>query len=341
MLWLLAMAAFCHPWSSTERKEPGMAQVTRRTFLAQALLTTGAGVGAVGSMAAGVGAATAAARPGAKYAICNETFKDWPFDRAFALAAQCGYTGIEIAPFTIADYVTRIPAAKRTEVRRQAEKAGLEVVGLHWILAKTRGFHLTSADAAVRRRTVEYLGELARFCADLGGKVLVFGSPKQRDLAPGMDRKVGMQHAADVIHALLPALEKTGVMLLLEPLAPTVTNFLTTAADAVELIGMVDSPPCRLHLDCLAMSSEATPIPELIRKYRSVLVHFHANDPNGLGPGFGKLDFVPIFRALKEIDYRGWISVEVFSDKPGPERIARQSITTMRDCWAKAEVSGR
>ncbi len=317
-----------------------MARLTRRTFLAQSLLTTGMGVGGLCSRAAS-GAASGAAPPAAKYAICNETFQDWPFEKAFALAAECGYTGIEIAPFTLADYVTRISAARRAEVRRQAQKAGLEVVGLHWILAKTQGFHLTSADAAVRRRTVEYLGELARLCADLDGKVLVFGSPKQRDLAPGMDRQAGMQSAAEVIRRFLPELEKTGVTLALEPLSPATTNFLTTAADGVELIEMVGSPRCRLHLDCRAMSTEATPIPELIRKHRSVLVHFHANDPNGLGPGFGKLDFVPILRALQEIDYPGWISVEVFGDKPGPERIARQSIATMRECWAKAVALGR
>jgi sugar phosphate isomerase/epimerase len=318
-----------------------MARWTRRSFLLRSLLTTGAGVGVLGSKGAVLEAAKANSAQAAKFAICNETFKDWPFEKAFALAAECGYAGIEIAPFTIADYVTRIPATKRTEVRRQAEKAGLEVVGLHWILAKTQGFHVTSRDASVRRKTVDYLGELARFCADLGGKVLVFGSPKQRDLAPGMDRKEGMQHAAEVIRAVLPVLEKTGVAFLLEPLAPDTTNFLTTAAEAVELIGMVDSPTCRLHLDCRAMSSETTPIPELIRKNRSLLAHFHANDPNGRGPGFGKLDFVPIFQALKEIDYRGWVSVEVFDDKPTPEQTARQSIAAMRDCWAKAGVGGR
>ena len=164
-----------------------MPRMTRRTFLARSLLTAGTGAGMLGFGASVARAAGGAAPAGAKYAICNETFKDWPFQKAFALAAECGYTGIEIAPFTIADYVTRIPTTKRTEVRRQAEKVGLEVVGLHWILAKTHGFHVTSADAAVRGRTVQYLGELARFCADLGGKVLVFGSPKQRDLAPGMD----------------------------------------------------------------------------------------------------------------------------------------------------------
>jgi sugar phosphate isomerase/epimerase len=318
-----------------------MARLTRRRFLAHSLLTTGTGMSILGATARIGDAAQADSAPAAKFAICNETFKDWPFDKAFAMAAQCGYTGIEIAPFTIADYVTAIPAARRAEVRRQAEKAGLKVIGLHWLLAKTQGFHVTSADASVRRKTAEYLGELARFCADLGGKILVFGSPKQRDLAPGMSRKEGMAHAADVLRELLPTLETTNVMLLLEPLSPKTTNFLTTAAEAVELIDMVGSPRCRLHLDCLAMSNESVPIPELIRKHRSVFGHFHANDANGRGPGFGKLDFVPIFRALQEIDYRGWISVEVFDDKPTPEQTARESIGYMRRCWAKAREGKR
>ena len=317
-----------------------MARLTRRSFLGRSFLAAGAGVCVLGVGRETGGAATPSSPPAAKFAICNETFKDWPLDKAFSLAAECGYTGIEIAPFTIADYVTRISAAKRTEVRRQAEKAGLEVVGLHWLLAKTQGFHVTSPDPAIRRKTAAYLGELARFCGDVGGKLLVFGSPKQRDLAPGTSRDVGMRHAAEVIHAVLPVLEKTGVMFLLEPLSPATTSFLTTAAEAVELIGMVGSPRCRLHLDCLAMSSEAAPIPDLIRKYRSMFLHFHANDPNGQGPGFGRLDFVPIFRALQEIGYRRWISVEVFDTTPGPERIARQSIATMRDSWAKAVSSG-
>ena len=250
---------------------------------------------------------------------------------------------------------------RRAEIRRLAEKTGLTVVGLHWLLAKTKGLHLTSPDAEVRRKTAEYLGHLARFCADLGGRIMVFGSPQQRNLAPGMSKADGMKHAAEVLRAALPALEKANVTIALEPLAPAETNFLNTAADAVQLMTLVDSPRCRLHLDCKAMAAEGTPIPagkgdsphlperpggccaqmgtvpfshipDLIHKYHKLFVHFHANDPNRQGPGFGKLDFVPILKALREIHYGGWVSVEVFDYSPGPERLARESIKYLRRC---------
>ena len=270
-----------------------------------------------------------------KFAVCNETFLDWPFDKAFAFAAECGYTGIEIAPFTVAQYATQITAAQRTEIRRQADNAGLEVVGLHWLLAKTEGFHVTHPDAAVRRKTSQYMGELARLCADVGGKVLVFGSPAQRSLLPGVSMEQAMENAAEVIRGALPVMEDADVTLALEPLTPQETDFLNTAAEAVELAERIGSPHVRLHLDCKAMVAEPQPIPAVIRRYHPFMAHFHANDPNRQGPGFGELDFVPIFEALGEVDYRGWVSVEVFDYTPGVERLASESIAYMQECEAR------
>jgi sugar phosphate isomerase/epimerase len=219
----------------------------------------------------------------------------------------------------------------------QAEKAGVEIVALHWLLAKTEGFHLTAPDAGVRRKTAEYLGELARFCGDLGGRVLVFGSPDQRNLLPGVSRADATRYAADVLRSVVPALEDAGVVFALEPLGPEWTDFLRNAAEAVELARMVDSPLVRLHLDCKAMSSETVPIVDLIVRHRDRLVHFHANDPNGQGPGSGELDFVPILKTLEEIGYEGWVSVEVFDYEPGSERLARESIRYMQECLASGE----
>jgi sugar phosphate isomerase/epimerase len=271
-----------------------------------------------------------------RFAICNETFQDWPLGRACGFAAECGYEGIEIAPFTLAARAGDVTLEQRREICRQIRASGLEVVGLHWLLAKTEGFHITSPDRAVRRRTADYLIELARLCGDLGGRVMVLGSPMQRNLADGMTRAEGLDYAAEVLATILPELEARGVVLAIEPLGPQETNFLLTAAEAMELIERVGSPQVRLHLDCKAMVTEATPIVELIRRYHPWLAHFHANDPNRQGPGFGELDFVPIFRALNEVDYDGWVSVEVFDYTPGIERLARASIEFLQRCCRSA-----
>lgn len=307
-------------------REPN--SLSRRAFLQHA--TAGLAVAASGSVVPAAEPKPASGSPKWKYSICNETFPDWPQAKIFQFAAESGYRGVEIAPFTIDPDVRKVSAATRTQLRQQAGQAGVELVGLHWLLAKTEGFHLTSPDAGVRRETAAYLVELARFCHDLGGKVMVFGSPKQRNLLPGVSHAEGTQYAVEVLRTVMPALAELSVVLALEPLSPRTTNFITTAAEAVEVAELVASPNCRLLLDCLAMSSENTPIPDLIRRQGKWLAHFHANDRNSQGPGMGDLDFAPIFRALRDIAYRGWISVEVFDTSPGGEAIARRSIQYMR-----------
>ncbi len=267
-----------------------------------------------------------------KFAICNETFQDWPLEKAFDFAADCGYSGVEIAPFTLAEQANQISSGQRAEVRRLADRAGLEIVGLHWLLARTEGLHLTSPDAEVRRKTADYLADLARLCFDLGGRVMVFGSPKQRCLMPGVTRESAMNYATEVFQQILPILEETDVVIALEPLGPEETDFLQTAAETAGLIERIGSPQVRLHLDCKAMATESIPIPEIIAQNAALLAHFHANDPNRQGPGFGRLDFLPILEALGTIDYRGWVSVEVFDYAPGIERLARDSIAYLQQC---------
>jgi sugar phosphate isomerase/epimerase len=87
------------------------------------------------------------------YAICNETFSGWDHGCVCQYVARVGYHGLEVAPYTLADTVTALSAEQRERLRRQAEEAGIRIIGLHWLLARTQGLHLTSPDAEVRRRT--------------------------------------------------------------------------------------------------------------------------------------------------------------------------------------------
>jgi sugar phosphate isomerase/epimerase len=275
-----------------------------------------------------------------KYAICNETFQDWEFAKAFSYARSCGYEGIEIAPFTLAPSANQVSPARRREVRSQIEEAGLQCVGLHWLLAKTEGYYLTSPDEDMQRRTGTYLATLAALCDDLGGSLMVLGSPQQRNLLPGVTLDEAMRHAAATISHALTAFEDRGITLALEPLGPGEGDFLNTAASGIELAKMIDSPWCRLHLDVKAMSSESKPIPDIIRESRDWMAHFHANDPNLLGPGMGEVAFDPIIAALLEIDYQGWVSVEVFRYEPDIETICEKSIHYLRETLARVQSAG-
>ena len=223
-----------------------------------------------------------------RYAICNETFEGWEHARICRFVAGLGYTGLELAPFTLAPRITDVPSERRRRLRAEADEHGLTLLGLHWLLAKTEGLMLTSPDAGVRQRTADYLVELARCCRDLGGNILVFGSPAQRRIPAGATRTQATDYAVDCFRRAASAIADAGVMLCLEPLAPPEADFINTAAEAVSIIDRIGSPAFRLHLDVKAMSSEGIPVPELIHRFAARTGHFHANDPNLRGPGFGE-----------------------------------------------------
>jgi sugar phosphate isomerase/epimerase len=271
-----------------------------------------------------------------KYAICNEIFEGWEHERVCRFVAGLGYQGLELAPFTLAPRITDVSSDQRARLRAEAERHGVEIIGLHWLLAKTQGLQLTSPQQEVRKDTAEYLAALAHCCHDLGGSILVFGSPAQRRIPRDCSRAQALDYAVDTFGRAKSALRDTGVTLCLEPLSPPEADFINTAAEAVEILDRLAHPSFQLHLDVKAMATETDPAPQLIHRHAARTGHFHANDPNLRGPGFGKTDFVPILKALRENNYNGWVSVEVFDYTPDPEAIARESLRYLRECDRKA-----
>jgi len=268
-----------------------------------------------------------------KFAICNEIFQGWKLEDAMAYAASAGYDAIELAPFTIAPFVTDISAAERQRIREMAARAGIAICGIHWVLVQAEGMYLNHSDSSVRQRTAKYFCELVDFCADIGGKTIVVGSPKQRNLLPGVALPQALEWAAETFRDSVKCAGERGVMLCLEPLSLTETDFINTAADALHFVEQFRSPNFQIILDVKAMCSEPQPIPQIIRASSPRFAHFHANDKNLKGPGFGDVDFNPIAAALREVGYDGVVSVEVFKFDEGPEIIATKSIEYLKRCF--------
>ncbi len=266
-----------------------------------------------------------------KFAICQELYENTAWSEQCRLIAEAGYTGIEVAPFAISADLASVPTSVFEGMKQEAERHGLEIIGLHWLLAKTTGLYLTSPDAAIRKATADYLMMLARACRQLGGHIMVFGSPQQRSLLPGISRQQAAEFAADVFRQASPAFADNNVILCLEPLTSKETDFINTCDEAMEIVRLVDHPSMALHQDVKAMlGAEWTQIPKIIDRHKKNCKHFHVNDSNLLGPGMGSTDYHPILRALIESNYRGWVSVEVFDYSPGAQNIAVKSLDYMQ-----------
>lgn len=269
-----------------------------------------------------------------KFAFCNEPFKDLPFEETCRILADIGYDGVELAPFTFSEDVRKLDSADRAKIRKTAEDAGLEVAGIHWLLISPKGFHLTTEDESIREATFQFLVSLQEFCRDVGGKVLIHGSPAQRNLEEGQDREVVEDRTLDLFRRLGDSAEKLGVIHCLEPLDSGQTNFIRTPAEGFDWVQRVNHPGFQMMLDARASFEENLEPGEELRKFHSAIQHVHLNEKNLLGPGMGDGNFLPLFEVGKEIGFEKFYSVEPFDYSPGAETIARKSyetITRLRD----------
>jgi sugar phosphate isomerase/epimerase len=267
-----------------------------------------------------------------KISICNELFQGWPIEEVFGYASQLGYDGVEIAPYTLADSVTEISPKRRKVIRSAAEGNGIEIVGLHWLLMKPEGLYINHPDEIIRIKTQEYIEALIHFCADIGGKILVHGSPHQRAVQEGWDFQESWNFAKETFKICLKEARKRNVLYCIEPLAHASTNFINTVAEAIQMLKEIRHPNFKMVFDCRSASAQEKSVPEaLLRALDSgYLRHVHANDANGRGPGFGEMAFIPILKSLVRNGYKGYLSVEVIDFSPDPQTVASRSIGYLR-----------
>jgi D-psicose/D-tagatose/L-ribulose 3-epimerase len=262
-----------------------------------------------------------------KHAICNETYEKWPFRDACRSMRRIGYTGIEIAPFTLAEYPRDIAAAQRREYRDIIESEGLQFVGLHWLMASPKGLHVTAPERELRERSWRHITDLVDLCADLGEEgVMVFGSPKQRCTVDGLTPNEAATNYTAGLAFVAPHAQQRGVTILVEALPRNQCDVITTLAEAVEIVKQVNSPAVRTMFDTHNAADESEPHPDLVDRYFDLIRHVHVNEVDGRHPGTGSYDFKPVFDVLRRRGYQHWVSLEAFDFTPGPEKIANDSL---------------
>jgi D-psicose/D-tagatose/L-ribulose 3-epimerase len=270
----------------------------------------------------------------ARIALCNEVLAPMAFAEQCEFAAALGYDGLEVAPFTLGDDPLALSSGQRTQLRREAEQCGLAVSGLHWLLLRPAGLSITTADPELRARTLATLHGLIDLCADLGGRIMVHGSPAQRRLPQQPDQvEPARQRAIEAFASLADHAQRAEITYCIEALAPPQANFINSLDEAASIVSGIGHPALRTMLDCCAAALAESESPAaLLDRWlpTGLLAHVQVNDANLRGPGQGKQSFRPLLAALQRHRYAGWLAVEPFEYVPDGRGCAARAIGYLR-----------
>jgi sugar phosphate isomerase/epimerase len=262
-----------------------------------------------------------------RHAICNEAFQDWAFADSCKAIRKAGYTGIEIAPFTMGEDPALVPASQRREWKDIITAEGLEFVGLHWLMVAPKGLHVTTPDDTLRAKSWLHIRNLIDLCADLGPNgVMVFGSPAQRATTGGASRTEATGRFVEGLAGVATHALNRGVTVLVEALPAAQCDVIQTLDEAVAIVRQVGSPAIRTMFDTHNAVDELEPHAVLVDKYFDYIRHVHVNEIDGKHCGMGDYDFKPVLSTLIARDYQRWVSLEAFDFSFGAERIANESL---------------
>ena len=235
--------------------------------------------------------------------------------------ARLGFDGIEVAvrnPITV----------NVSEIMDTIEKNGIEVpaVGTGQAFGQ-EGLSLSDPDEEVRRKTLERLKLQVEFAARFKAKVIL--GLIRGNIQKGVKREDAFRWLIEGVKRCADYAEGYGTDILIEPINRYEVNLINTVDECLDLIKIVDRNNVFILVDTFHMNIEEPDIAKSIKKADKRIGHVHVADSNRWAPGFGHIDFSEINRALKEVDYDGYISAEILP-MPDPDAAARQAIKAIK-----------
>ena len=254
-----------------------------------------------------------------------------------------GFDGVEIPLFDPAGF----PAA---EIRRGLEAHGLECTVCSII---PQGRSLISEDTGVRKRTRQHLRDTIQAAADVGSRLVDGPLYCPVGFLPGRRRtRDEWLWAIEGYQAVTEALDASDVTLAIEPLNRFEAYFLNTAADAASLCDEVAHPRVGVAFDTFHANIEEKKLPEACRLIGRHLKHVQISENDRGTPGSGHTDWTGVLRALRDIGYDGWLTIESFGAslgafsaavaiwrdiEPTPDEIAFDGVRFLRQALGSLE----
>ncbi len=216
----------------------------------------------------------------------------------------------------------------RLKIKKKINEKGLKLVGFHSLLY-TRPDLQFFRDENSRKKTIDYLINLIKICAELGGKNLILGSPSNRMLHGKSYKKCFDQSIEDFKELGIKAKE-FDINFCIEPLAKNISEFICTNQEGASLVKSVGHSNFKLHLDTKTIYENSDDIELFLEKNINICEHIHISEIN-LAPLTNKLfNHSNFSKALKKYKYDKFLSIEMRKDQKNKKENIKKSIFFLR-----------
>jgi D-psicose/D-tagatose/L-ribulose 3-epimerase len=239
--------------------------------------------------------------------IAWETNEDF---RILSLLKKYEIRGIEVAPTKIWSDPTNESPEVIKEYKKYWKKNGIEISSLQSILFGHPEMNIFTTQQS-RQQMLRYIEKMIQVSAFLGAKIMVFGSPKNRD-RKGMKIDEALEISAEFFYKIGEKAKLHGIFFCIEPNPRQYgTDFVNNTNEAIEVIKLVNHPYFRLHLDSGALTVNQEDYEEAITQGFQLMKHFHISERNLLPIGTTEVDHAKIAAILRKLHYKRWVSIEM------------------------------
>ncbi len=279
-----------------------------------------------------------------RLAFSTNAYLHYSFAEAVRRLAAIGYAGVEVMADVPHAWPAYLLEEQKQAIRDALARNKLAVSNVNAFMMHAVNDHRQKywhpswiePDPHYRRVRVDHTRRALTLAREIGAPCITTepGGPVE----PGASWRAALDLFVETIKPVAEHAEKEGVLLLVEP-EPGL--LIETADQFLEFMGHVDSPAVGLNFDighayCVGDDPAAT-IPRVARYIK----HFHLEDiaatrvHHHLIPGEGAIDFAATLRAIRELDYRGWVTVELYPYAENPDEAATLAYRRVTELLAR------
>jgi sugar phosphate isomerase/epimerase len=271
-------------------------------------------------------------------AFSTNAFKKFSLSEAVEAIAAAGYRGVELMADIPHAYPPSFDSEARVQLSKRLKQLGLAVSNINafTLFAEGDTYHPSWIEDDERRRDfrVEHTMNCVEMAAEMQCQTVSI-EPGGPMIGTSLDRKIAGERFADALERLLPSAQRHNVTLCIEP-EPGL--FIESAAEYMAFKNEFFKGDTTVRMNCdighlFCVGEEPA---DIIRAMSQEVAHVHLEDigknrvHQHLAPGKGAIDFPGVFAALREIEYRGWVTVELYPYETTAANVAREAINYLR-----------